>query len=149
MVYAELSDIESRWRPLSDAERPRAQALLEQASRLVRLRVPSVDSRLASLTLEAALVADVVVAMVVRVLASGLAGSAPVTQKSVTVGNITTSQSFATASGGGLILGADELALLQPASFGSCFTLSLAGGGHVYPEPVAPTQPPAQLYDGF
>lgn len=115
MVYAELSDIESRWRPLSADERPRAQALLEQASRLVRLRVPSVDSRLALLTLEPALVADVVVAMVVRVLAAGVAGSAPVTQKSVTVGNITTSQSFASSNGGGLMLSADELALLSEA----------------------------------
>ena len=140
MVYAALSDIESRWRPLSNDEKPRAQALLEQASRLVRVRVPSVDARVTAGTLEAALVADVVVAMVVRVLAAGVAGSAAVTQKSVTVGNVTTSQSFATGNGGGLVIGADELLWLMPsASAGSCFTLSLAGG--TTPAATVPLEP--------
>ena len=111
--FAEIGDIELRWRPLISDEKPRAQILLEQASRLVLLRIPSVPSRVELGTLDPDLVADVVVGMVVRVLAAGVAGSAAVTQKSVTVGNITTSTSYASGSSGGLSLEPAELALLS------------------------------------
>lgn len=111
-TYAEIGDLVNRWRPLGPDELPRAQVLLEQASRLVRLRVPGVDGRLVAGSLDPALVADVVCAMVARVLAAGVSGGEAVTQKSVTVGGITTSTQYSTAASGSLTLEDGELSLL-------------------------------------
>ncbi len=61
---AEISTLVAAWRPLTSAELPRATYYLAAASRKIRRRWPDVDSRIASGTLTADDVSDVVVQMV-------------------------------------------------------------------------------------
>jgi Phage protein Gp19/Gp15/Gp42 len=65
---AVIGSIENAWRPLSTAERPRAEYYLGAASRRIRRRWPDVDARLAAGNLNADDVSDVVVQMVVGAL---------------------------------------------------------------------------------
>lgn len=60
--------LEKAWRPLTAAERIRAEYYLSKASRRVRRRWPDVDARLAAQTLDNEDVEDVVVQMVLAVL---------------------------------------------------------------------------------
>lgn len=69
-ALATVDDLAARWRPLDAATTTVAQALLGDASALLRARVPGLDARLADATLDRALVVPVVCAMVRRVLAN-------------------------------------------------------------------------------
>jgi hypothetical protein len=60
--------LEKAWRPLTAAERPRAEYYLGKASRRIRRRWPDVDDRMAAQTLDSEDVEDVVVQMVLAVL---------------------------------------------------------------------------------
>ena len=61
-------DVAARWRPLTAAEEELVTALIDDASRMVRAMVPTVDTRIAAGTLDAELVAGVVARMVKRVM---------------------------------------------------------------------------------
>lgn len=63
-TLATSDDVEAAWRPLTDDERSRADALIDRASRKIRRRWPDVDDRIAAGTLDAGDVADVVAEMV-------------------------------------------------------------------------------------
>jgi hypothetical protein len=60
--------LEKAWRPLTAAERPRAEYYLSKASRRIRRRWPDVDDRMAAQTLDSEDVEDVIVQMVLAVL---------------------------------------------------------------------------------
>lgn len=47
-TYADTSDIEDRWRTLSPAETTRATTFLDDASSILRLAVPDLDTRIAA-----------------------------------------------------------------------------------------------------
>lgn len=67
--YATVDDVAARLgRPLSDAERPYVQALVDDAETIVRTRIPDLDERVESGRLSAAVVRLVLVSMVLRVL---------------------------------------------------------------------------------
>lgn len=65
---AEVSIVEQAWRPLTAAERTKAEYWIGRASRRIRSRWRDVDDRLAAGTLDAAEVQDVAVEMVLAVL---------------------------------------------------------------------------------
>jgi len=96
--FADADDLASRWRPLSEAERARADVLLTDASQLILDN----DRRgvLADLTAVPGSLVRVVCAMVQRVMASGTAASsgAPVTQESATFGPFTQQMTYAVPS---------------------------------------------------
>ncbi len=71
--FAELESIEAAWRPLTAAERTRAEYYLRKASRRIRRRWPDVDDRLGSGLLDPDDVSEVVVELVL-----GAIGGPPV-----------------------------------------------------------------------
>jgi hypothetical protein len=110
--YATVDDLEARWRPLSEAERARAQVLLGDASRHVRRRVPTLDDRLTSGELDPFDVVAVVAGMVKRVLLAG--DTEGITQQSQTVGPFGEARTFSNPMGN-LYMTADDVASLSPA----------------------------------
>lgn len=74
---ARVEDVEKAWRPLTTAERSRAEYYIGQATRLIRRRWPDVDARLADPDdkLKADDVSDVVVALVLSVIPSAVPGA--------------------------------------------------------------------------
>jgi hypothetical protein len=66
--FATPSDVEDRWRDLTDAEEARAEVLLGDASRIVRRRWPDIDARIAAGDLDADDVLMVVAGMVKRAM---------------------------------------------------------------------------------
>lgn len=62
--YASSDDVQAGWRPLTSAEHERATTLIGRASRKIRQRWPDVDARIASGSLNADDVRDVVAEMV-------------------------------------------------------------------------------------
>lgn len=68
--FADVSDIEARWRPLSAAETTVADALLDDASDLIRNRFGDIDARLDSGSITEATLVRVVVGMVRRAMLS-------------------------------------------------------------------------------
>lgn len=62
--FATAADLAAVWRPLTDVEETRADALLARASRMIRLRWPDVDDRITAGSLDADVVKDVVLEMV-------------------------------------------------------------------------------------
>lgn len=62
---AQLSTVESAWRPLRAVERPRAEYYLAAASRAIRRRWKDVDQRISDGTLAQEDVSDVVVQLVI------------------------------------------------------------------------------------
>ncbi len=107
-ALATVPDVEARWRPLTDQERLAAQAMLDDASSIVRRRVGDVDARLVDPDY-ARLVAAVVVAMVLRVLRN------PDGKRSETIDDYSYTRDQATASGA-LYLEDDAAALLAVSS---------------------------------
>lgn len=61
-------DVAARWRTLSDAEYVKAVTLLADAWTLIKLRNPTVETRVVATTLDQGLVVMVQCAMVIRVL---------------------------------------------------------------------------------
>lgn len=68
--FADLEDVETAWRPLSDAEAAAAEFWLPAASALIRAEFPTIDDRIESGDLDAALVRGVAVSMVRRIVAN-------------------------------------------------------------------------------
>lgn len=48
MPYATIEQLATRWRPLSDAEKPKAQLVLDDVERDIRRDFPDVDTRAAA-----------------------------------------------------------------------------------------------------
>ncbi len=64
-AYASPVDIETAWRPLSSEEKVRSRALIEQCSKLIDQRWPSVPARLAGGTLDPLALKAIVIELVV------------------------------------------------------------------------------------
>ncbi len=96
-------------RPLTALELSDADALLARASRMVRKMFPDVDTRLASLELDAGDVSDVVCQMVERVLNRPTLGVAAVTD---TRGPFSLTERYSNPDGG-LYLTDDEKAVFN------------------------------------
>jgi len=67
-AFATHERVEAMWRPLSDAEIVVATSKLDQASRIIRHRFPTIDTRIAAGDVDADLVGDVAADMVIRYL---------------------------------------------------------------------------------
>lgn len=94
-MFATPSDVEDRWRPLTPEETIRAQALIADASALIRSECPSIDDRLDAdpPTLDPQVPLMVVCAMVKRVLIAG-AGIDGASSHQQTAGPFSQSVSF-------------------------------------------------------
>jgi len=107
MAYATVTDLEARWRPLSDAEKARAGVLLGVASRKVRALCKGIDQRIANDDLDPDLVTDVVCEMVKRGMATPV-DQLPITQIQQTGGPFSESKTFANPSGDLYLTKADK-----------------------------------------
>lgn len=108
--FATYPDIEAVWRPLTEAERTVAPALLEVASAIIRARFADIDARIASGALSAVLVRQVTVAMVRRYMEAR--GPSSPTQQSL--GDFSEAWAAADDDGPKLWLTEDDLGLLRP-----------------------------------
>jgi len=119
---ATTEDVEARWRPLTDSERPIAEALLQEAEALVAVAAPGVRERAAKSVDVATATRSVLVSMVLRVLKNPDA----IRQFAVDDYSQTRDQ---VASSGLLYATPEELAYLRPASLGlaGMYVVSLGG----------------------
>jgi hypothetical protein len=115
--FATREQVAGLWRPLKPAEEIVVDNQLAKASRLVRRLVPDVDARIAADTLDAEVVGDVVVDMVLRVMRN------PEGMRSEEIDGYSYTRDTA-LSAGALYLSDDELALLK-APAGSAFSVRL------------------------
>lgn len=99
VAFAEVSDLEARWRPLSTEERARAAVLLEDASSMLRVELPEIDARLDAVppTLDAGIPRMIVCKMVQRAMQSGGDGAVSAVQQ--TAGPFSQSTSYANPQG--------------------------------------------------
>jgi hypothetical protein len=112
--FATVDDVESVWRPLTDAEKVVADGLLVQASAKLRARVPNIDARVADSELVAALAKIAVVNAVKRVLQNPEATR----QISETAGPFSRNVTVDTALSSGLLyISDDDLADLVGTGF--------------------------------
>lgn len=100
VAFAEVSDLEARWRPLNPEESTRAGVLLEDASSMLRVELPEIDARLDAVppTLDAGIPRMIVCKMVQRAMQSGAEGAA-VTALQQTAGPFSQSTSYANPQG--------------------------------------------------
>lgn len=138
---AEVTDVAKRWRPLSDAEAIVAAALLEDAWRIVKQRLPGIEQRMDDYDpdadppegLDPALVVQVLVAMVLRVLKN------PEAKRQESIDDYSYLRDNAVSSGM-LYLSDDELDLLAGlGATSNAFTI------HPYGKPGYATVPPEWL----
>jgi Phage protein Gp19/Gp15/Gp42 len=123
---ATVSDLEVRWRPLSDAERSRAEVLLDDAWRDVRRRFPTLEARMTAGALDYMDVVKVVAGMVKRVLIGGDAEG--ITQQSQTMGPFGVAQSFGNPMGN-LYLTAEDVATLRDPALRGARSVRLSAYG--------------------
>jgi len=95
MAFAEVSDIEARWRSLSDDEKSRASVLIEDASAMLSALV-NVD---ANDQQQAELLNTVCCNMVIRAMAQSNMDTFGVSQSAITAGPYTQSFSYSNPSG--------------------------------------------------
>lgn len=95
MAFATVSDIEARWRVLSDEETSRASVLLDDASAMLSALV-AVDESDAG---QRELLRSVCCSMVIRAMAATSADIYGVSQASMTAGAYTQSWSYSNPSG--------------------------------------------------
>lgn len=99
--FAEVADLEARWRPMtSAAETARATVLLADASAILRAEVPGIDARLTAVppTLDADIPKMIVCKMVKRAMLAG-ADSDAVASLQQTAGPYSQSTTFANPTG--------------------------------------------------
>ena len=94
MAYAEVSDIEARWRQLSTDEKSRAAVLIEDASAMLSTLVVVDGSDEQATNLR-----TVCCNMVIRAMSATAADSYGVSQQSITAGPYTQSFSYSNPSG--------------------------------------------------
>lgn len=122
--FATNDDLAARWRPLTDAEKARADVLIADASRMIRRLYPDVDSRIASGDLELEDLTAIVCAMVKRVMLAP-ANLDGVESRSQTTGPFSVSDKFSNPMGN-MFLTADEKSILGGETEGSeAFTIRL------------------------
>ena len=95
MAFAEVSDIKSRWRSLSDDEKSRAGVLIEDASAMLSalVDVDAADQQ------QAELLNTVCCNMVIRAMAQSNMDTFGVSQSAITAGPYTQSFSYSNPSG--------------------------------------------------
>lgn len=118
-VYATTGDVAARWRALSDSEETRCEALLADASDLIRTTCPNWQSA-GEDTLR-----RVTCAAVIRALQSG--DMAGVTQSSQTAGPFSQSWSYSNPSGDLYLTKAEKRALGGTVRLGSTDMSQLGG----------------------
>lgn len=128
--YASVTDLEARWRPLTDTEKATAEVLLGDASALIRVEVPDLVGRLFAdpPTIDEDVLRLVACAMVKRAMLAGSTADG-VSQQSQTAGPF--SQQFTYANPmGNLYLTKAERKLLG-AGAQSAFTVDMGPSGEV------------------
>lgn len=118
--FATAADLEVRWRTLNAPETARANVLLGSASRLIRSRVPDVDSRITAETLDPELLTDIACDIVKRAMIS----ATPVESESASLGGQTVQRKYSNPMGN-LYLTKDEISRLCPPATGRAFSISL------------------------
>ena len=115
---ATVTDIESRWRPLSEGEQTIAQALLDDAWAIILSHIPDASDQLGAEppTLDSALVRVVVARMVLRVMRN------PDGKLSEQIDDYKFTRDESRA-GGDLYISDDEMAMLTPASATGAFSI--------------------------
>lgn len=106
-AFAQVSDLEDRWRPLSPDEQTRAKVLLMDAASVLEAEFSRMGKAVADASAD--LLRAVSCYMVRRVMAAGT--GADLTQMGVTVGQFSQQQTFANPSAN-LYVSADERRLL-------------------------------------
>lgn len=96
--FATVEDLEARWRTLTAPEKTRAEALLEDASALVRDLAKGIDQRLAAGSVSTATVRAIVCAVVKRAM-QGPTDHDGVTQVQQSAGPFSQGVSFANPTG--------------------------------------------------
>lgn len=115
-LFASVVDIAERWRPLSSSEEVRADALITDASDMIRVRWPDVDDRLESGDLRIATLVRIVAGMVKRAMTVGdLTG---VSQQSQSAGPFSVNATYANPDAN-LYLTKDDITLLDGRGFTS------------------------------
>lgn len=110
---ATTSDFEAAWQPLNPGDARRVATWIKWASAVVRDEVPTVDARIANNTLDADLVASIVVAMVRRVIGNPDAAAST----SETIGPFAQATTYsADSTSSGLFLTKREIERLRPAA---------------------------------
>lgn len=133
--FANTLDVAARWRPLTPAEESVADALLVDASLLIRARFPGIDAQVASGAVDSNVLVAVVSGMVKRAMIAPADG---VSQESESTGPFSHSQSYANPLGNVFLTAADMTLILgyQPSGQSHGFandTTTVAGGyGRVY-----------------
>lgn len=107
-IYAKVQDLETLWRPLTDAEKPRAEALIDLVEVLLDSEAEKVGSYLGRCGTQ--VVKSVIVDVVARVLMIST-DQEPMTQVSQSAGGYTASGTFL-VPGGGIFIKKSELARL-------------------------------------
>jgi hypothetical protein len=123
--YASPGELAARWRPLTAVESELAQTLLDDASQIIRERMPTIEAQLTAGAISRRTLTRIVCGMVKRAMVGG--GADAVTQQAQTVGPFALSQSFANPLGN-LYLGKDDLAALGLGGAGRAFTIDLLAG---------------------
>ncbi|RYQ36633.1 Gp19/Gp15/Gp42 family protein [Bifidobacterium pseudolongum] len=128
-AFATLAQLEAGWRTLSDSEKPRAETLLERATRMIKAQCP----RWAQAEQHnPGICADVCCAMVMRAMqTSGIDVPDGVKQMTQTTGAFSDSYTFENPSGN-LYLRDEEKRSLTP-SRGKAFTISYQRRGEEQP----------------
>jgi hypothetical protein len=108
--FATVDDLVAFWRPLSVAEKSRAEALLVAASAVVRSEVDRVDERIADGCLDVQIPRWVVCQMTRRVMTSGTDQPA-VSQQQGSIGSVSAGFTFANPTGD-LYIAKTELRML-------------------------------------
>lgn len=96
--FADVSDLEARWRSLTPSEQTLATTLLADASAQVRAECPDVDERIADGSLDPDVPRRVVCAMVKRAMLAP-ADQAPMAQMQQTAGPFSLSGTFVNPTG--------------------------------------------------
>jgi len=139
--FAELGDLEDRWKELSEPMSSRAINLLEAASRLVRQRVSTVDDRITSGDLDPLLVTDIVCDMVRRVLTTPANGVQSSTQQ---VGGTSLSGTFDPGVGGLRLLRSELETLLPARQRGKASSTTSEPPGGLFRAPGAESEYPPE-----
>lgn len=96
MLFADVSDIESRWRTLDSGERERAQALIQDASAMLSKLVETID---VADEAQLRLINSVCCNMVIRAMSATEADSFGASNMSMTAGAYTQSWTYANPTG--------------------------------------------------
>ena len=125
--FADVTDLEARWRVLAPDEVERAAVLLADASAMVRALVPTVDDRIEAGLLDPVIVTRVVCAVVKRQMLAGdeLEGVASETN---VAGPFTVQLGYANPTGDAYMTKA-ELTLLGGGRRQRAFSVEMAGNG--------------------